>query len=421
MSERKDSKNRILNSGEYQSANGRYMYRYADTNGKSRYVYSWTLTQSDRPPKGKKVTKCLRELEREIAKDLHDGIDSYNAKSITLNTSFDDYMSQRYDLKESSKGLYIYMYNKYVRDSFGNRNLQSIKYSDVKKFYVHLINNVGLDPSSVDIINHILHPIFKIAVRDNIIRVNPADNVLSEIKKSNNWARQHRHALTKTEEKNFLNYIKNSKIYCHWYSLFIFLLGTGCRIGETISLTWNDCDFENDLIYINRSLSYKIDSSGEVRYMLSTPKTESGKRVIPMLDEVKNVLQDEYIRQSQNGFSKFTIDDVSGFVFINKNNRVYTGGCVNQAIRHICYRYNLAETENAKKENREPELIRPFTAHNLRHTFCTRLCQSETNLKIIQDIMGHKNIQTTMDIYNEVTAEDKKDSFKRLKGKVLIM
>ena len=58
-----------------------------------------------------------------------------------------------------------------------------------------------------------------------------------------------------------------------------------------------------------------------------------------------------------------------------------------------------------------PYLTRP---HHLRHTFCTRLCEHETNLKVIQAIMGHRNIETTMDIYAEATDQKKKESFENL-------
>ena len=75
MPQRKDTKNRNLLPGEYQKSDGRYEYRYTDVNGAQRSVYSWTLTQTDRAPAGKSSPKYLRELEREIAKDLQDEID----------------------------------------------------------------------------------------------------------------------------------------------------------------------------------------------------------------------------------------------------------------------------------------------------------------------------------------------------------
>lgn len=80
--------------------------------------------------------------------------------------------------------------------------------------------------------------------------------------------------------------------------------------------------------------------------------------------------------------------------------------------------YNEAELEKAEKEKREPQLLPPFSCHNLRHTFCTRLCENETNLKIIQDIMGHRDISTTMEIYAEATKEAKAHSFANLNGKL---
>lgn len=73
---------------------------------------------------------------------------------------------------------------------------------------------------------------------------------------------------------------------------------------------------------------------------------------------------------------------------------------------------------NSKKEGREPLLLPDFSCHHLRHTFATRLCEAESNLKVIQSIMGHKNIETTMDIYAEATDRKKEETFERLAGKL---
>ena len=69
---------------------------------------------------------------------------------------------------------------------------------------------------------------------------------------------------------------------------------------------------------------------------------------------------------------------------------------------------------DAKKEGREPVIIPDFSCHITRHTFCTRLCENETNVKVIQSVMGHKDIQTTLDIYAEVSESKKKDIFDQL-------
>ena len=91
---------------------------------------------------------------------------------------------------------------------------------------------------------------------------------------------------------------------------------------------------------------------------------------------------------------------------------------INRALARIIRDCNIEETEAAKRERREPVLLPHFSAHNLRHTFYTRFCENETNIKIIQEIMGHRNIETTMDVYNEATKEKKMASFATLEGKI---
>lgn len=67
-----------------------------------------------------------------------------------------------------------------------------------------------------------------------------------------------------------------------------------------------------------------------------------------------------------------------------------------------------------KKGKRKPLLLPDFSCHHLRHTFCTRLCENETNLKVIQSIMGHKSIETTMNIYAEATDQKKLESIEKI-------
>ena len=110
----------------------------------------------------------------------------------------------------------------------------------------------------------------------------------------------------------------------------------------------------------------------------------------------------------------------SGFIFKSRYNTVLSPHCVNRAIDRIIKACNAKEKEEAKAEGREPELLPHFSCHHLRHTFCTRFCENETNLKVIQEIMGHADITTTMDIYNEATKDKKMESFAGLEGKIKI-
>ena len=104
---------------------------------------------------------------------------------------------------------------------------------------------------------------------------------------------------------------------------------------------------------------------------------------------------------------------MTGFVFCNRYGNIMNAQSVNRAIKRISSAYNATEEVEAKKEHREPVLLPDFSAHSLRHTFCTRLCERETNLKIIQSIMGHKDIQTTMDILSLIHISSSSSIFRR--------
>ena len=204
-------------------------------------------------------------------------------------------------------------------------------------------------------------------------------------------------------------------------TLFKFLLGTGCRIGEAVGIRWEDIDFKKRLISINHSLVYysrEYKEHSMCSFSISLPKTEAGIRIIPMMDTVYEALKKEYAFQEENGFNETEIDGMTGFIFSNRFGNVHNPQAINRAIKRIYEAYNAEEVVRAAKEKREPILIPHFSCHHLRHTFCSRFCENETNLKVIQSIMGHADIETTMDIYAEVTETKKYESIQELARKL---
>jgi len=417
---RKDAKGRNLKDGENQMPDGRYRFRYIDRNGKRQAVYSWRLVPTDKVPAGKREDLSLREKEKIVESDNRDGIDGRKAAQITLNDMFALYMAGKNELKQSTKGNYQYMYKNYVSESLGLKKIGSIKYSDIKAFYNSLIRDKGFKPNSMEIINTILHPTFTLAVRDGYIRTNPTDGVMQEIKKSHNWEKPKRYALSIEEQEAFINFMADSDIYRHWLPLFTVFLGTGCRVGEIIGLRWKDCDFDNGTISINHNLVYRQQDNGCCEMHITTPKTAAGCRTVPMLEEVRKALLQERKRQMKEGGSSAEIDGYTGFVFTNRFGYVHNPQTINRAIKRIYTACNEEEAAQAEKEHRKPLVIRHFSVHNLRHTFCTRFCENETNIKVIQDIMGHSDISTTMNIYAEATESKKRESFEKLEGKIKI-
>lgn len=418
MSEkRRDSKGRVLKDGESQRQDGKYEYKYFDAKGVRRSAYSWRLVETDKLPSGKRQCLPLREIEKKLNKDIDDGIDTHTARKTTLNDFYDAYIETKYELKQSTRTNYKYMYTKYVREDIGRRKISGIKYSDVKKFYIKLISELGFKPNSIEIIQTIIHPVFTTAVRDGIIRTNPTDGVIAEIKKSHDWEKPKRHPLTVAQQNRFVDFVSHSKTYKHWMTLLTVLLGTGLRIGEALGLRWDDCDFQSGIIHVSHNLVYRVQDSGHCEYHITTPKTKAGERIVPMFEDVKNTLLREYRRQQEDGFNDFEVDGYTNFIFRNRFNEPLNPFVVNRAIERMIRDANMIEEEVAKAEHREPVLLPHFSCHHLRHTFCTRLCENEPNIKVIQEIMGHKNIETTMDVYNEATKEKKLESFANLEGK----
>ena len=404
---RKDLRGRSLRKGEVQRASDKpYMYTYTDPLGRRKFIYANDLTQ-------------LREKEEKLLKDQLDGLDIYVAGKATLNETFDRYISTKYNLRESTRSSYLYTYDHYVRDTFGLKRIAEIKYSDVLQFYYHLLNQQGISLGTLDSVHCLLHPTFQLAVRDEIIRKNPTDGVMKEISRESGKNRGVRHALTIEQQRCFMEYIANHPIYYHWWPMFTILLGTGCRIGEALGLRWQDLDFENRVISINHSLVYyPVNGSNKCVLRVSLPKTDAGIRTIPMLDIVKDAFEMLYEEQKENGFNETEIDGMTGFIFCNRFGSVPNPQTVNHTIKRIANNYNADEVVRAKKEHRDPIILPNFSCHHLRHTFCTRLCENETNLKVIQSIMGHKNIETTLDIYAEATEKKKQESFENLAAKL---
>ena len=168
---RKDHKKRALHYGESQRKYDRmYIYSYIDAEGKRRYIYSKDL--------GK-----LREKEKQVKLDQLQGVNTYVAGRATLNFVFDRYIMTKTDLRETTYTNYTYMYDHFIREGFGKRRLSEIKYSDVLLFYQSLIRDKKLQINTLETIHTILHPTFRLAVRDGIIRTNPSEGVMTEVKR----------------------------------------------------------------------------------------------------------------------------------------------------------------------------------------------------------------------------------------------
>ena len=365
MAARKDHKGRILRPGEtYQKSKDMYIYSYTDPLGKRRYKYAKDLIK-------------LREKEEQLLKDQLDGIDSYLAGSSDLNFTFDRYMASRSDLRVTTRSNYETTYDRYVRSTLGKKKLSELKYSHIVLFYTNLLTEKKLSIGTIQYIQRMIRPALQLAVRDEIIRSNPADGVIQLVKKKTKCdGPAVRHALTLEQQRAFTGFLRENEFYDRWRRLFTVMIGTGLRVGELVGLRWEDVNLETKQIDVNHSLFYYAGKKNKspCRWIVTDTKTDAGHRIIPMVEPVYEAFMEEKRMQEKCGIGcQSVIDGMSGFIFYNRFYEVYVPESINRALLRIIEKYNLDEEIVAAKEKREAVLLPHISCHHLKHTFCTRL------------------------------------------------
>lgn len=300
--------------------------------------------------------------------------------------------------------------------------LPQIHRSDILAFYTKLLKH-GFAINSLESINTIVHPTLEMAVDDDYIRKNPSKGIYRKLKTDGSAPKPKRRiALTKTQQQNFLRFIAKSPTYSHWLPIMTVLLGTGMRVAECTGITKSDINLSENTISVNHNLIYRV-IDGKAGFHITTPKTESGTRIIPILyPEVAEQLrlQIETI-DALYPDDQLVLGGVHGFVFRNRTGSFMSAHNINRAIERISVTYNMEEMDQAELEDREPDLLPHFSVHNLRHTFCTRLCESTNDVKFIQQVMGHADFSTTMDIYTHITQENMQEKAKNISVNMKLM
>jgi site-specific recombinase XerD len=126
-----------------------------------------------------------------------------------------------------------------------------------------------------------------------------------------------------------------------------------------------------------------------------------------MLPKVKKafIIEKEYQKECEIT-CEVTVDGYTDFIFINRFGSVQHQGTINKALRRIIRDCNYEILDNAK--NKEVVTLPRFSNHSLRHTFTTRMCEAGVNIKVMQDILGHADAETTPQIYTDATKNLKK-------------
>ncbi|MBQ9489456.1 MAG: site-specific integrase [Lachnospiraceae bacterium] len=381
---RKDHKGRVLRKGEYDRTHidGRYRFQYSEMGG--GVVYASTLEE-------------LREKEKQIQRDLLDGIYSRLSAATSLNELFERDMFVK-GLRESTRFNYVSMWNKKVKNTLGVMRVCDIKNLHIRQFYAQLEKD-GAKKNTIKFIHNMIRSALEIAVTNDLIRKNPAIGIKyggeTNVKK----------ALTREEQDSLVAFLQKSETYKMYLPMVVILLGTGLRVSELCGLTWNDVDFKNNTIIVNKQLLKVrgMAKDGKTLYVEKT-KTEKGTRIIPMTVVVHKAFRAQQRLMLFLGRKCFTeIDGVTDFIFVTRNHYPFSVANVNAVLKGV-----------VNAHNKENELQLPhFCAHILRHTAATRMIESGMSPKAVQIILGHSSIQITMDTYVNPDAVHIQDEMKK--------
>lgn len=392
---RKDRKGRILKDNEYQRKDGKYEYKYVDTDGERRSVYSWRLVSTDIAPSGKRRDLSLREKEKEIQQKLNAGL-IVSGKSRTLNEFFDLHMEIG-TFADATRENYLYMWKKFVKEDLGRKPVTTIRKSDILRFYAKHKER-GLANGTIQIFQKMIRPSLQLAVDDHIISDNPANGCCKNYPEEDT----DKQALTEEQVQILLDVLSKFRSKQRYDLIIRVMVGTCCRIGEIVGLTWDNIDMKERTITIDHSILYrKID--GKYKFYAKEPKTQKGIRTIPMTDDVYECIK-ELRKERFKHPSNVEIDGYSNFVFTSISGKPLYPLNVNKMLYRIVNEYN----KTAEKK------LPHVSNHIFRHTGCTRMGEAEMDLNSMIYIMGHADAKRIQKTYDHVTLKRVRNQMKKL-------
>jgi integrase len=183
------------------------------------------------------------------------------------------------------------------------------------------------------------------------------------------------------------------------YFIYVFSIFTGLRIGETLALTMMDVD--DGIIRVNKSVAY-TNETGTFEYHVTAPKTRESKRDIPIMNELKPLLQFHMQKVNESALKLGHTVTPNSLLFPSWNGGHRDDRVVRRGLQRLLKRLGI------------PEHIR--AVHMLRHTFCSLLCTHGVQETIAAKLMGHSDTTLIAKVYAHINQTAKQAAINSLEG-----
>lgn len=341
-----------------------------------------------------KTQKAVKERLEQIKQEKEEMIKYEETVANWILMYLENY--KKNDIKASTYATYLTYYRKHIKQSeIGKKALEDLSTADLQDYYNKMIE-MGLSAKTVRHLSVIINEALQQAVRLQMIKTNVNSVVVLPKKEKFDGK-----TLSKEDVEKLADKAKDEELY----PLVMVTIFTGMRKGEVLGLTWDCVHLDEKYLEVKKSLcrvNDYVDDNGRTvtKLVLLEPKNKSSIRKIPISDFIVDILQNHYEKQKIEKEYWKEIYCNQDLVFAKIDGDFLSPRGVLDDYYKLLDKYGI-------------ERVR---FHDLRHTFASLLMESETDSKVIQELLGHSSISTTLDIYTHLKMEQKRNSVDKMAG-----